>query len=303
MKIVAAGLTGFIGEALLTRLLGEGHTVTLLARNPENVREKINPKIHLQHWDGKTAGEWTRHVDGADAVLNFAGESLGAKRWTAEQKKRIVGSRIDATRALVDAMRAATRRPSVLVNASAVGYYGSVEEGEVTEDHPRGAGFLSETCERWENEASEAVKLGVRLALLRTGVVLGPGGALTRMTLPFKLFLGGPIGNGRQWFSWVHREDVVNVVLLALRDQRVSGPVNVAAPDCVTMKQFCHAVGRALRRPSWAPVPAFVLKLALGEMAEMLLTGQRVVPTRLQQLGYTFRFSNLDAALHDIFEK
>lgn len=300
MKIILTGGSGFLGKSLAEKLTADQHSVVILTRNPSKM-----PAMHgvsVKHWDAKNVGDWVSEVDGADAVLNFAGESIGGKRWTARQKDNILGSRLNATRAVVEAIRKARRKPSVLINASGVGYYGHVEEGEVTESHPRGQGFLAEVCEQWENEAKAAEQFGVRVVRLRQGVVLeSDGGALPRMTLPFKMFVGGYLGSGAQWFPWIHRDDLVGIVRFVLEHGALSGPVNVVAPEALTMKEFCAALGRALKRPSWAPVPSFVLKAALGEMSEMLLTGQRVVPAKLVQAGYHFKFSKLDDALSDIF--
>jgi uncharacterized protein (TIGR01777 family) len=211
-------------------------------------------------------------------------------------------SRVDATRALVYAIHHAQKKPSVLVNGSAVGYYGDVPNGEVTESHKKGEGFLSNVCEKWEEAALLAQTYGVRVVLLRTGVVLGDdGGALQRLALPFKFFVGGWVGSGNQWFPWIHRDDVVNIILHAIHTDHVSGPVNGAAPESLTMRQFCEALGKAMRRPSWAPAPGFVLRVALGEMSTMLLTGQRAVPMKLIASGFKFKFPNVDGALADIF--
>lgn len=303
MKVVVTGGTGFIGRVLIHRLIEAGHTVTVLTRNPGSTRHVLDPAAGLDRWDGRTVGSWVSHVDGADAVINLAGESLGGKRWTSHQKARIVGSRVDATRAIVEAMRRAEKTPSLLLNASAVGYYGHVESGEVLEDHPHGKGFLAETCAMWEQEASGAESLGARVVVTRTGVVLGEDGeALKRMVMPFRLYFGGTIGSGRQWFPWVHREDVVQAMLYLIGRDDVAGPVNVVAPESVTMKEFCAALGRALNRPSWAPAPSFALRLLLGEMSGMILTGQNVVPAKLLRNGFVFRFPSLNNTLYDVLK-
>jgi uncharacterized protein (TIGR01777 family) len=298
MKIVVAGGTGFIGRNLV-KVLGEsGHHVIVLTRNPGRARNDADPAARLEQWDGRTVGEWRSHVSGADAVINLAGESIEAKRWTRSRKDRIVRSRVEATRALVGAMGLAVSKPRVFLSASAVGYYGSVEDGDVTEGHPKGAGFLSDVCEQWEHEARKAELLGLRVVILRMGVVLGDdGGALEKMILPFKLFVGGPLGSGNQWFPWVHRDDVVGAALFAIENANLSGPVNLSAPESVNMKQFCEALGEVLRRPSWIAVPGLILRLALGEMSEMLLTGQRQIPSVLTNAGYAFRHSKLAPAL------
>jgi len=248
------------------------------------------------------SGSWAKHVDGADAVICLAGENLSRKRWSARQKEVMRESRIGTTRSIVFAIGEAKKKPSVLVCASGAGYYGNVAEGDVTEDAPKGTGFLSDLCRDWEEEAMKAAASGVRVVTLRMGVVLGRnGGALQKMLLPFKLFAGGPLGTGRQWFPWIHLEDEVGVILHALGNSSMRGPINLAAPEPVTMAQFCKSLGKAMHRPSWAPVPGFVLKLALGEMAEMILKGQRVVPKRVSEAGYAFRYPTLGGALRDIF--
>ena len=298
MKIILAGGTGFIGKALIQTLVGEGHRVVILTRHAGKMKWMNKRFVTEIIWDGKHLGDWAKEFDGVDAVINLAGESIAAKRWSAAQKKHIIDSRISSTKAIVDAIRQANHKPSVLINASAVGYYGNVENGDVTESSPKGSGFLSDTCDQWEKEAREAEVLGVRVVILRFGVVLGEGGgALSKMIPPFKMFIGGPLGSGRQWFPWVHREDVTGVIHFALINTKLSGPVNVTAPDSVNMKQFCKQLGKAMGRPSWAPVPAFALKLMLGEMSEMLLTGQKAVPKKLSENGYSFYYPSLEEAL------
>lgn len=301
MKIVITGGTGFVGRALLARLAQENHDVVVLTRTPERLVQELPGRFMAVRWDGKTSGPWAAHVDGAHAIINFAGEPIDAHRWTTAQKERIIASRVDAAGALREAIDRATNKPSVVVNAAAVGFYGPVEEGDVREDAPPGQGFLAETCVRWEHAALQIGSAGPRVVILRCGVVLGSGGgALQKMLLPFKLFVGGSLGTGSQWFPWVHRDDLVNIILFVIGRTDAHGPVNVVAPETVTMKTFCTALGKALHRPSWAPVPGLVLRVALGEMAGMVLTGQRVVPAKLRQLGFTFRFPTLATALIDI---
>ncbi|HTY57267.1 MAG TPA: TIGR01777 family oxidoreductase [Bacteroidota bacterium] len=299
MNIVVAGGTGFIGSSLLPALSLAGHSVVLLTRHPD--LQKLPPEITPVRWDGLTQGDWGNQIGRADAVINLAGESIGAGRWTPARKRNLLESRLNATRALLEAIRAGTRKPSLFISSSAVGYYGPVESGEVGEDHPAGSGFLADLCLRWEQEASAVGELGIRVVILRTGVVLGrKGGALERMLIPFRLYAGGPIGTGKQWFPWVHRDDVEGVILFALRNESLAGPVNVVAPESVDMRTFCAALGKALSRPSWLAVPSFPLRLALGEMADMILTGQRVVPSKLRSLGYEFRHPALGGALASV---
>ncbi len=306
MKIVCTGGTGFIGARLIPALVTQGHSVIRLSRGLANTKTPEHSAgsssgVRDILWNGRDAGPWVHEIDGADAVLNFAGESLDRKRWTQPQKTRILDSRVHATRAIVSAMQTATRKPGVLISASGVGYYGQTGETPVTEQSPPGEDFLAATCRQWEAEARSAEALGVRTVILRQGLVLGQGGgAFPRMILPFKLFAGGPLGSGDQWFPWIHRDDLVSIVVEALHNPHFSGPTNVAAPEAVTNKEFCRTLGRVLARPCWFPVPAPFLRLLFGEMSSMILTGQRVVPERLKELGFSFRFPNLEGALRDI---
>jgi uncharacterized protein (TIGR01777 family) len=298
MKVVVSGGTGFIGSRLLDELLREGHQVILLSRRPGAAGNRLPGNLEIAPWDGRLPGPWQEKLEGADGVINLAGESIAEGRWTAERKARIVASRVDSTRAIVQAMAQAKKKPSVLVNASAVGYYGHVPEGKITESHPKGAGFLADTCARWEEEARRAAKAGARVVLARIGIVLAPGGgALAKMIPPFLFFAGGSLGSGRQWFPWIDRDDVSGAILFALKRPDLSGPVNVTAPEPVIMRDFSKMLGKALHRPSWAPVPGFALKMLLGEMAEMLLTGQCAVPEKLANAGYAFRDPHLEGAL------
>lgn len=300
-KIVITGATGFIGRHLVRGLTEADTHVAVLTRNPDRAREVLGQRPEILRWDASSVGDWGGTLEGADGVVNLAGVSIGEGRWTSKRKAEILSSRLNATRAIVAAIEAAAGKPPVLVNASAVGYYGPVEDRDVTEDDPPGNDFLAQVCRRWEEEAIKAESAGVRVVRARFGVVLGrDGGALQRMLLPFKLFVGGPLGSGRQPFPWVHIADVTGAVGFALQKSNLTGPVNVVAPQQVTMAEFCKTLGRVMGRPSWAPVPAFVLRLALGEMADMILTGQRVVPKKLREGGYTFRFPELEGALGDV---
>ena len=292
MKVAVAGANGLIGSNLVRALRARGDEVVPLVRNPRNPGEV--------RWDPRAGGDWTKALDGVDGVVNLAGANVGAKRWTGEYKKEIRESRLQATRALVEAMRAATRRPRVFVSASAVGYYGDRGDEEVTESTQPGSDFLARLCVAWEEEAGRAEQLGVRTVLFRTGVVLDrEDSALAKMIPPFKAFVGGPIGSGRQWFPWIHIGDEVELILWAL-DGTVRGPVIASAPNPVRMKEFARALGRVLHRPALFPVPPFALRLAVGEMAEVLLEGQRALPRKALEGGFRFRFEDLDAALRDV---
>jgi uncharacterized protein (TIGR01777 family) len=302
MNIVIAGGNGFIGTALVDALLTRGDKVSVLARNEflTRVGSIDNPSITV--WDGKTTGSWAKVLDGADAVVNLSGASIAGGRWTAARKLELIQSRIKSTRALVAAISQCAKRPKVLVNASAVGYYGDVPQGTVAENAPQGRDFLASLCGQWEREAAAAEPLGVRVVAARFGVVLERGGgALAKMATPFKLFGGGPLGSGSQAFPWIHRDDVVGALLFALDQEKISGAINVTGPTPATNREFSSALGRALHRPSWAPAPAFALKLLLGEMADMLLTGQAATPKKLLDAGYKFKYATPDAALAAIY--
>jgi len=303
MNIVVAGGSGFIGTRLIDRLLKEGHSLVVLTRNSNKIAPGL-AHVHTEKWNAQSAGAWCRSMDTADVVINLTGELIAGKRWTVRQKNIILRSRLDATGALVDAIRQAQRRPSVLVNISGVGFYGDVPAGDVLEWFPGGHDFLADVCREWEQAALGAQQYGVRVVLPRLGVVLGrDGGALPRMMLPFKMFAGGYLGSGAQWFPWVHLDDVVNVIRFAIRNTAVAGPLNVAAPEAVTMKTFCSTLGKVMHSPSWTFVPAFVLRAALGEMSGMLRTGQKAIPRRLAEYGFTFEHPSLRKALEDILHR
>lgn len=303
MKILLTGGTGFIGLPLVKRLLDENHNVVVLSRNPLAARFAPHRNLTIEQWDASSVGTWKRHIEGADGVINLAGATIG-KRWTAKHKERILSSRLHTTRAITQAIAEASRKPSVLVSVSAVGYYGHVESGDVFETHPPGNDFLARVCLQWEQESRKAEAYGVRVVNPRFGIILAKdGGALKKLLPPFYLFIGGPLGSGSQWFPWIHRSDVMDVLLFLLQNRQLSGPVNVGSPNPVTMKEFCRALGKAMHRPSWAPVPSFVLKLLLGEMSLVVLTGQRIVPKKLLDGGFKFRYPELSAALGSIFGK
>jgi uncharacterized protein (TIGR01777 family) len=257
----------------------------------------------VAQWDGRSLGPWAAHVNGAHAVVNLAGASVAGHRWTDAFKQEITSTRVDSTRACVGAIAAAQHRPAAFVSASAVGFYGDRGDALLDESAAAGTGFLAEVCKVWEAEALKAEALSVRVPLVRTGVVLArpsEGGALAQMVTPFKLFAGGPIGSGKQWLPWIHVDDEVAIFLWALDDARARGPVNAGSPNPVAMGAFSKALGRALGRPSWARVPGFALRLLVGEFADALLGGQRLVPKRLLDSGFQFRFPTCEAALGDL---
>jgi uncharacterized protein (TIGR01777 family) len=301
MKVIVAGGSGLIGRKLIVELLQARHEVIVLSRRPENVH-RIFPAVRVEFWDAKASNVLVNILDKADVVINLTGESIAAKRWSSLQKQKILSSRIDSTRAIVNALKQTRHRPSVLLNASAVGYYGNVPKDEVTEAYPKGNGFLPDVCNQWEMEAQKAQELGVRVVLLRTGIVLDKyEGALRKLLLQFRMFIGGPLGNGRQWFPWIHVQDEVNAILFAVEHEQINGAINLSAPESVRLSDFCIVLGKVLRRPSWLPVPEFALRLMLGEMAKPLLfQGQKIIPKKLLEDGFKFRYPNLENALKNI---
>ena len=298
MRVLITGATGFVGRALVHALMERGDQRVALTRDPERARMALPGLVHAHAWD-PLAGPPSY---GVDAVVNLMGESV-VGRWTQRKRSAILESRETATRNLVQGMRdAAGAVPRTLVSASAVGYYGHRGEEELTEDAPPGEGFLSGVCVQWETAASEASS-GTRVVLLRTGLVAGRGGGflapLSRLT---RFGLGGPTGSGRQWWPWVHLDDVVGLILHALDNEAVQGPLNVCAPGPARQREVASALGRVLRRPAFAPAPAFALRLALGEFATELLNSRRVLPAAALASGYAFRHKDLDVALRDIYE-
>lgn len=295
MRVVVTGGTGFLGGALVGRLRGDGHTVTVLTRGATGAG--------AVHWDPETpSSEWTSTLDGADAVIHLAGASIAGGRWTARRKAIIRDSRVNSTRALAAAIGATRHPPPVFISGSAMGIYGSRGDEPLTEDSPPGADFLASVGIEWEREA-RAAESTTRVVLVRTGLALGrSGGALPQIAMPFYFFAGGPIGSGRQYMSWIHRDDWVEMVRWALLNPDVKGPLNATAPNPVTNREFAQTLGRVLRRPGFVPTPALALRLALGEMADaLLLGGQRVLPAKAQSLGFAFRYPLLEPALRAIF--
>jgi uncharacterized protein len=290
MKIVVAGGTGFLGGPLVSQLRAGGNDVSVLTRGraaPGQITWSPNGTI----------GSWATAIDGADVVINLAGESIAGHRWTETHKARIRDSRILATRSVVAAIHNAARKPSMLVNASAVGYYGSRGNEELTEESAPGGDFLAMVCRAWEGEAVGAADVS-RVILLRSAPVLeADGGVLPQMARPFRFFVGGPVGPGDQYWSWIHRDDWVAMVTWALEAIRVTGPLNLVAPTPVTNREFAETLGRVLRRPALMPAPAFALRLVLGEMADVLLFSQRAVPGKAEGLGFPFRYATLEPAL------
>ncbi|MGI8824354.1 MAG: TIGR01777 family oxidoreductase [Chloroflexota bacterium] len=303
MKIVISGATGFIGSHLVRALEARGDKVVALTRNVLRASRALGPGVDVMEWNPSKPGEWVEAVNGAGAVVNLAGETVVSptKPWTAGEKTRIRASRVDTTRALVAAIAQASAKPPVFVNASAIGYYGSRGDVQLTESSPPGSDFLARLCVDWEAAAKEVEPAGVRLVLVRTGIVLGKdGGVLPMLALPFRFFAGGTMGNPGQWVSWIHIDDEVGLMLSAIDNREMKGPINLTAPNPVTMERFSRDIGRTLERPSWVPAIGLAMKLGLGERGSVLLASQRVLPEVAQQSGYTFRYIDSAVAIRSL---
>jgi hypothetical protein len=308
MKIVVTGATGFLGTALVKALCARGDALVVLSRDAARARAVLGDVTAVAA-DLQSPGPWTAALAEASVIVHLAGEPIAARRWDARQKQRLRDSRVETTRTLVEAIAAlpAGSRPRALISASGADYYPfapdtEFDDDEVTESDPPGDSFLGRLCCDWEACARAAEGLGVRVACMRTGVVLGPGGALAKLTTPFKLFAGGRIGSGRQWVSWIHRDDAIRAYIAALADERYTGPLNLVTTS-VRNAALASALGAALGRPAWLPVPGFALRAAVGEFAEYLLHGRRVVPARLRELGFAWTYPTLEAALANVIER
>ncbi|MHB8158347.1 MAG: TIGR01777 family oxidoreductase [Desulfocucumaceae bacterium] len=308
MKVVITGGTGFIGKPLVSLLLDRGHEVTVLTRNsssslPSGAKAAVWTATTSQKMlPGGKYSPWLEALEGARAVVNLAGEPIASRRWDREQKERIFNSRVSVTGALVEALTQIEQKPEVLISGSAVGYYGWSGDKVVVETASPGRDFLSQVCVAWEKEALRAQSEDLRVVFLRTGIVLAnDGGALPRMLLPFRLFAGGPIASGKQWMPWIHRDDMLSLIIFLIENKNSFGPVNAVAPNPVTNYDFSRTLARVLKRPSWLPVPGPILSLALGEMANsLLLNGQRVIPAKALDLGFKFKYAKLETALEAI---
>ena len=315
MKVAIAGATGFVGSRLVERLQVEGITVLVLTRNTTYAQKVFPPtafpNVEIVAYTPTASGSWQSAISGCDGVVNLAGESIAEGRWTPERKQEILNSRKLATQNIVDAIAQSAvpsaianthPKPSVLVNASAIGYYGTSETATFDETSSPGHDFLAQVCQAWEAEATKVTNVGVRLVILRLGIVLGNGGALGKMITPFKLFAGGPLGSGQQWFSWIDLDDIVNLIFLALTKPEMQGVYNATAPHPVRMAQLTQTMGQVMNRPSWLPVPGFALEALLGDGAMVVLEGQQVVPKRTLESGYKYKYPNLEPALVKILK-
>lgn len=303
MRVIITGGTGLIGRPLAASLARDGHEVIVLSRNPA-ATTGIPKGVQVVAWDGRSAQGWGQLADGAGGIVNLAGASLAEGRWTADRKAEIVDSRVNAGQAVVEAITAARDKPAVLIQSSAVGYYGPRGTEIIAEDAPPGKDFAAGVCVRWEDSTKAVEALGVRRAIIRTGIVLSAeGGALPRMLLPYKFFAGGKIGSGTQGFPWIHMDDEVGAIRFLIDNPQANGPFNLTAPNPPTNAEFTQAVGKAMGRPAAIPAPSFAMKMAFGEMSTVLLEGQRAAPKKLLAMGYKFRFTDPVAALRDVLKK
>ena len=297
MKVLIFGGTGFVGRNLTEELLANGYQVCVVTRNSQKTANDLRNKVQVFEWDNNNPLPSINELKEIDVVINLTGESIGNRRWSNSVKQEILTSRIRTTRAIVTAINNHIIQPKVLISASAVGYYGPRQDEVITEFEEAGQDFLAQVCRDWENEAYKVQSDLTRMITLRIGVVLGNEGALNRMVMPFKFYIGGPLGTGNQWLSWIHIQDLTSIIRFVIEHQELTGPLNATAPEAVKMRTFCKVLGEVLHSPSWLPVPEFLLKVALGQMAEMLLYGQRVVPKKLIDAGFEFRFPELRYAL------
>ncbi len=306
MRVIITGGTGLIGRELANSLAHDHHEVIVLSRNT-NKTSGLDGAVKVVTWDARSAQGWGSLVDGAGAVINLAGESIAGEGfppspWTSERKKRILESRINAGNAIVEAISAATKKPEVLIQSSAVGYYGTHGDEDITEDHAPGSDFLASTCVQWEAVTEPVEKMGVRRIIIRTGILLSTkGGVLPQLSLPFKLFVGGRIGSGKQQMPWIHIDDEIGAIRFLMQTPTASGAYNLSAPEVLSNAELASVLGRVLKRPSFFPTPAIAFKLAFGELAMLLVEGQRAVPKRLEEAGYEFLYPQAEPALRDLY--
>jgi uncharacterized protein (TIGR01777 family) len=295
-RVLVTGGTGFIGEVLVNQLLDAGHTVSVLARDPLKAAYLFDGRARCLRSLSKLGYNET-----FDVVINLAGAPVAGPRWSAKRQAQLIASRVNTTETLISWLKNARRKPALWVQASAIGFYGVRDASESLDERAsKGDGFMAQLCAKWEAAAQPAIEFGVRQVVLRLGVVFGPGGALLPLLIPFRLGFGGRMGDGQQIMSWVHRDDVIQVIARAFADDNLSGTYNLVAPDAVSQAVFAERVGKVLKRPVWFHIPATPVRALAGEMAQLFFDGQRVVPRRLTEAGYTFRYPTLDAALRDL---
>ncbi len=308
MRIIITGGSGLIGRALTKDFVKDKHEVIILSRNPDHVQQ-LPSGVRAVKWDGTSPNGWGELIEDADVVINLAGENIGGEgffpdRWTDQRKRRILDSRLNAGKAITQAIQAAQQKPGVVIQASAVGYYGAADDQVITEENPPGKDWQAGVCQQWEDSTAQVEELGVRRVITRGAIALTTeGGAFTRLMFPFKFFVGGPLGNGRQYISWIHMADQVGVIRYLIDNQAASGVYNLSSPNPVTNKEFAQTIGKVMGRPSFIPVPEFAFRTMFGEVSTVVVDGQRVVPKRLEELGYQFKFPVLEPAIRDILRK
>lgn len=304
MKIAISGATGFVGSRLVAKLHAEVHRILVLTRNTTFAQKVFPPQafpnLEIIAYTPIVSGAWQDTIAGCDGVVNLAGEPIAEGRWTPERKQEILNTRKLGTQKIVEAIAKSQPQPSVLINTSAIGYYGTSETASFDEDSANGKDFLAQVCQEWEAEARKVKDTNVRLVILRFGIILGNGGALGKMITPFKLFAGGPIGTGQQWFSWIHLDDIVSLIIQALTKSTMEGVYNGTAPQPVSMNDLSTTMGKVMNRPSWLPVPGFAIEAILGDGAKVVLEGQQVLPKRTLESGFEYQYPNLQSALTQI---
>jgi len=301
-RVIITGATGFIGNALCRELIQGRYEVVELSRGPEMGKALLPNQVKVVKWDTQSSEGWADYADGAYAIVNLAGENIASGTWTTERKQRILQSRLDAGKAVVEAVEKVKTKPQVVIQSSGIGYYGDSGDEIVDETSPPGSGFLVEVAKQWEKTTQEVESMGVRHVVIRTGVVLGEeGGFLSRIIPPYRFFLGGYMGSGKQWIPWIHIDDEAKAIRFLMEKKDLQGVFNLTAPNPITSRDFSKVLGKAMKKPAWLPVPGFVLRLFLGEMAkELILSGQRAVPKRLLESGYEFSYADAKSALAQI---
>jgi len=307
MEIAITGGTGFIGTRLVQTLAQEQHHITVFTRNQQRGEQVFPPSryrnVEIVPYNPFGSGAWQDKIANAQAIVNLAGAGIADQKWTPQRKQEILDSRVKTTQSIAEAINSVSNKPQVLVNASAVGYYGTSETATFDEDSQAGDDFLASVCQRWEAAAKQVEGTGTRLVILRFGIVLGNGGAIAKMLTPFQLFAGGPLGSGKQWFSWIHIDDLVALIQQAINNPDYQGIYNATTPNPVPMSELCHTLGEVMNRPSWLPVPDFALQLLLGEAAQTVLEGQKVLPKRTQQQGFRYQYPTVKPALAEILQE
>jgi len=302
-KIIVTGATGSIGQRLVKELIAGGYEVTIFTRNIENAQKKLPNTVKYVKWNYERMNEWMNELNGVDVVVHLAGANLGAKRWTEEYKKLAYDSRVVSTKNLVEAIKSVEQKPKTFICASAVGYYGDRYDEILNEASSPGDDYMANLCKDWEKEAAKVEDLGVRRVSVRTGLVLSKDeGVLKQLYLPFKLFIGGPLSTGRQWFPWIHIDDIVSINLQAIDNGGLNGAINAASPGIVRMNEFARTFGKVLHRPSLFNIPKFAMKMVAGEVADYAVMSQRISVDKILNAGYKFKYGNLEKALRDLLK-